>query len=346
MKTSAAILVEQKKPLVVDEVELPALGFGQVLVEIHVSRICGSQLGEIDGVKGPDRFLPHLLGHEGGGMVLETGPEVRHVKAGDRVVLHWRPGRGVESRPPVYDWTGRKVNAGCVTTFNRLGVISENRLTVVPTDLDFEVCALLADTLTTGFGIINNDARVRIGEAVVIIGCGGIGLGVVLGAKLAGADPIIAVDLHQHKLEMARVYGATHAINSTRGDFAKAILGVLGGLRPDVVIDSTGQPQVIEEAFALVGSSGRCIGMGVMPHDRKLSINTLPLHLGKVLAGSHGGDSQPAEDIPRYVRMIREGRFDPKGMVSHRVPLGQVNDAIARMRAGEVIHCMIHFDGP
>src|SRR5262249_4900024 len=157
---------------------------------------CGSQIGEIDGVKGPDRFLPHLLGHEGGGIVLEVGPEVRQVKAGDRVVLHWRPGMGIEARPPVYDWNGRKVNAGFVTTFNRYAVISENRVTVVPPDTDYEVCCLLADTLTTGFGVIDNDAQVKIGEAVVVIGVGGIGLGTVLGAKLAGAYPIIAVDLY------------------------------------------------------------------------------------------------------------------------------------------------------
>src|SRR5438093_12169691 len=176
MKTPAAILVEQRKPLVVDEVEVPPLSYGQVLVDIKVSRICGSQVGEIDGVKGPDRFLPHLLGHEGGGTVLEIGPEVYHAKPGDRVVLHWRPGRGAEARPPVYNWNGKKANAGCVTTFNRLAVVSENRLTRVPPDTDFEICALLADTLTTGFGVINNDAKVLIGESVVIVGCYGIGL--------------------------------------------------------------------------------------------------------------------------------------------------------------------------
>lgn len=344
MKTAAAILVQQQQPLVIDEVEIPSLSFGQVLVEIHVSRICGSQIGEIDGVKGPDRFLPHLLGHEGGGIVLETGPEVRNVKAGDRVVLHWRPGRGIEARPPVYDWNGRKVNAGFVTTFNRLGVVSENRLTVVPPDTDFEVCSLLADTLTTGFGVINNDARTSIGESVVVIGCGGIGLGVVLGAHLAGAHPVIAVDLHDHKLAKAREYGATHTVNSNTADLSEAVREALGGRGADVIVDGTGQPAVLEKALALTGPKGRCIGVGVMHHERKLSLNTLPLHMGKVLRGSHGGESQPADDIPRYIRMIRDRRFDPRGMVSHRVPLTGVNDGIKGMRAGEVVHCMIHFD--
>lgn len=343
MKTPAAILVEQRQPLVLDEVEIPALGFGQVLVDVQVSRICGSQLGEIDGVKGPDRYLPHLLGHEGGGVVLEVGPEVRHVKPGDRVVLHWRPGRGIEARPAQYGWNGRVANSGCITTFNRYSVISENRLTRVPPDTDFEVCALLADTLTTGFGVIHNDAATKIGESVVVVGCGGIGLGVVLGAHLAGAHPVIAVDLHEHKLEKARAFGATHVIHAGKADFAEAARAILGGAPADVVVDGTGQPAVLEKAFGLAGPSGRCVGVGVMAHDRKVSLNTLSLHFGKTLTGSHGGSSLPAEDIPRYLRMMAGGRFDPRGMISHRIPLDQVNDGIARMRSGEVIHCLIDF---
>lgn len=342
MKTAAAILVEQKKPLALDEVELPPLGFGQVLVDIKASRICGSQIGEIDGVKGPDKWLPHLLGHEAGGIVLEVGPEVRHVKPGDRVVCHWRPGRGIEARGATYKWNGKTVNAGPITTFQQRSILSENRVTIVPPDTDFEICCLLADTLTTGFGTINNDAQVKIGESVVVIGAGGIGLGTILGAKLAGAHPVIAVDVQEHKLQVAAKYGATHTINSTREDFCEAVRKILGG-PSDVVVDGTGIPAVLEKAFTLAGNLGRVVGVGVMRHDLKLSINTLPLHFGKVLRGSHGGESLPAEDIPRYVRMMRDGKFDARGFVSHRVSLAEVNDGIARMRAGEVIHCIIHF---
>jgi S-(hydroxymethyl)glutathione dehydrogenase/alcohol dehydrogenase len=343
MKTTAAILVEQRKPLVLDEVELPVLGFGQVLVEIKASRICGSQIGEIDGVKGPDKWLPHLLGHEAGGIVREIGPEVRHVKAGDRVVCHWRPGRGIEARGAVYSWNGKACNAGPITTFQQFAVLSENRLTVVPAETDFELCCLLADTLTTGFGAINNNARVKVGESVVVIGCGGIGLGTVLGAKLAGAHPVIAVDVQEHKLQVALKNGATHAVNSAKEDFAEAILKILDGVRPDVIVDGTGNPAVLEKAFLLSSNVGRMVGVGVMPGDKKISINTLPLHLGKVLTGSHGGESQPAEDIPRYLRMVRGGRLDTGGFVSHRITLDQVNEGVAKMRSGEVVHCIIHF---
>ncbi len=342
MKTIAAILTEQRQPLVVDEVEVPALGFGQVLVEVAATRICGSQIGEIDGVKGPDRWLPHLLGHEGGGTVLEIGPEVTHVKPGDRVVLHWRPGRGLQPRPAVYDWNGKKTNAGPITTFNRLTVVAENRLTPVPVTTDFEHCCLLADTLTTGFGAVTNDAQVRIGESVVVIGCGGIGLGAVLGASLAGAHPIVAVDLHDHKLVKAREYGATHTVNSTKDDLQTAVTEILQG-PADVVIDGTGNPQVLSTALAITGKQGRCIGIGVMPWDRQITLNTLQFHFGKRFSGSEGGASEPAIDIPRQLRMIRDGRFDPSGMVSHRLKLEDINDGIARMRAGEAIHSIIHF---
>jgi S-(hydroxymethyl)glutathione dehydrogenase/alcohol dehydrogenase len=341
MKTAAAILVELRKPLLIDEVELPALGYGQVLVQVKVSRICGSQLGEIEGVKGPDKYLPHLLGHEGGGIVIEVGPEVSHVKAGDHVVLHWRPGAGIQAAPSKYRLGAQTINAGNITTFQNLAVVSENRVTKIPADTDFEIAALLADTLTTGFGAVTRDARITIGEAVVVIGVGGIGLGTVLGAHLAGAHPVIAVDIHDHKLAKAREFGATHTINTRHENLADAVQRILGG-PADAVFDVTGQPAVIEQAWKFTGPKGRLVLVGVMRHDQQLSLNTLPLHYGKVLTGSEGGSSQPHLDIPRYLRMIRASRFDPRGMISHRCSLTDVNPAIATMRAGESIHTMIH----
>ena len=342
MKTPAAILFEQRQPLVIDEVEIPSLGYGQVLVEVSASRICGSQLGEIDGVKGPDKFLPHLLGHEGGGIVLEIGPEVSHVKTGDHVVLHWRPGAGIQARPASYRLGSRTINAGNITTFQNFTVVSENRVTRIPADVDFEVAALLADTLTTGFGVVTRNARVAIGESAVVIGVGGIGLGTVLGAHLAGAHPIIAADLYDHKLAKAREYGATHEVNTRRQPLPDAITRILGG-PADAVFEFTGNPAVIDQAWRVTGPKGRLILVGVMRHDQQLSLNTLPLHFGKVLSGSEGGSCQPDLDIPRYLRMIAGDRFDPRGMVSHRCRLPEINEAIARMRAGESIHTMIHF---
>ena len=341
MKTSAAILVEQRQPLVLDEVEVPVLKRGQVFVEIHASRICGSQIGEIDGVKGADNYLPHLLGHEAGGIVQEVGADVMHVAPGDRVVCHWRPGAGLLSGGAIYNWRGRPVNAGPITTFQKAAVLSENRVTKVPEGTDFELCCLLADTLTTGFGIINNDARLQPGESVVIYGAGGIGLGAVLGAKLAGANPILAVDLHDHKLVKAREYGATHTINAAREDAPAKIRDFLGG-QADVTIDGTGNPKVIETVYDLTRErGGRCVLFGVMPHDQRVSIHTLPLHFGRTLTGSEGGQSSPHEDIPRILGQLAAEGVDWRGFISHRGGLEDVNELIAGMRSGDVVHAVM-----
>ena len=334
-------MVEQHKPLIIDEVEVPALKRGQVLVEIHATRVCGSQIGEIDGVKGPDKFLPHLLGHEAGAIVLEVGSDVTHVAPGDRVVCHWRPGAGIDAGGSVYKWNGRDVNAGPITTFQKYAVISENRLTKVPADTDFELCCLLADTLTTGFGVTNNDAKVRAGESVVIFGVGGIGLGVVLGAKLAGANPIIGIDVHAHKLAKAAQHGLTHTIDASRENAPDKVKDILGGLA-DVVIDGTGNPAVIESAYELTRlRGGRCVLFGVLPHDKKISIQTLALHFGRTLTGSEGGQSRPHEDIPKILGQIAAGAFDPSDFINRRGSLSEVGDVMADMRKGDVIHAVL-----
>lgn len=341
MKTRAAILVETGRPLVIDEVGLAPLRHGQVLVEIHATRICGSQIGEIEGVKGPDRFLPHLLGHEAGAVVLETGPGVTQVRAGDRVVCHWRPGRGIDAGGSVHHWNGRSVNAGPITTFQHHAVLSENRVTAVPADTDFELCCLLADTLTTGFGVIRNEARMRAGESVVVFGVGGIGLGVVLAAKLAGAHPVVGVDVHAHKLDVAMRHGLTHAVDATAGPVEEAVRRIVGQ-GADVTIDLTGSPRVIENAYELTRlRGGRCILVGVVPHDMRISIHPLALHFGRTLTGSEGGSSRPGEDIPKLLDDLRAGVFQTKDFVSHRGPLEAINTMIATMRSGESLHSII-----
>lgn len=344
MKTEAAILVEQNKPLEIDEVAIPSLGLGQVLVDISVSRICGSQLGEIDGVKGPDRWLPHLLGHEGAGTVLETGPGVKTVKSGDTVVLQWRPSDGIEGDCPKYSWNGRVANAGHITTFNHYGVITENRITRVPQGTDPELCALMADTLTTGFGVVSNDAKVKIGESVVLIGAGGIGSGTILGAHLAGANPIVAVDLYDHKLALAKTLGATHVFNAQEAGIDEKIREIVGPKGADVVIEGTGIPSVIQQCYGLTKPDGRCILFGVMHHSKTVALHTLPLHFGRVLTGSEGGQSRPHIEIPRYLELLNDRNIDLSGLVTHRGTLSEVNSMIDKMRQGEVQHAMLHYN--
>src|SRR5579863_10144198 len=231
----AAILAQSRQPLVVDEIALPEeLDAGQVLVRVLYTTICGAQINEIDALKGADKFLPHLLGHEASAAVVEIGAGVTTVKPGDTVVLHWRPSRGIQSRTPAYGWRGGKLNAGWITTFNEYAVISENRLTVIGTDYDLKLAPLLGCAVTTAAGVINNDAKVKIGESVVVFGVGGVGLNVIQFAQLAGSYPIVAIDLVDAKLAMAKERGATHCINSKgAGDLDGEIRKIVGQPGPD-----------------------------------------------------------------------------------------------------------------
>ncbi len=336
VKTRAAILVEQKQPLVVEEVEVPAPKLGQVLVKVLASGICGSQIGEIDGVKGPDKFLPHLLGHEGCGEVLEVGEGVRTVKPGDRVVLHWRKGVGLESVTPVYESRIGKVNAGWVTTFNDYALVSENRVTGIPTDFDPEIAALFGCAVTTGFGVVTNNAHLAIGQSIAVFGAGGIGLNIVQGAALAGGNPIIALDRFDSRLELARSLGATHAINVTSADAAEEIKKIVGHDGVDVAVDNTGNVEVIALASRLTSARGRTVLVGVPPKGATAAISTLPLHFEKRLVGSHGGECRPDIDIPRYVRLVREGRLQLAGLIGKRYALADINTAIADMTSGRL----------
>lgn len=336
MKSRAAILVEQKKPLVIEDVEVPALKLGQVLVKVLTSGICGSQIGEIEGVKGPDKFLPHLLGHEGCGEVLEVGEGVRTVNPGDRVVLHWRKGAGLESVTPVYESRIGRVNAGWVTTFNEYAVVSENRVTAIPSDIDPEIAALFGCAVTTGFGVVTNNARLAIGESIAIFGAGGIGLNIVQGAALAGGYPIIALDRFDNRLDLARSLGATHAINVTQADAAEEIRRIVGHDGVDVAVDNTGNVEVIAVASRITNARGRTVLVGVPPKDSTAAISTLPLHFEKRLTGSHGGECRPEIDIPHYVRMVREGRLSLGTLVGQRYPLTDINTAIADMTSGRL----------
>jgi S-(hydroxymethyl)glutathione dehydrogenase/alcohol dehydrogenase len=278
----AAILVAQHEPLVVDEVELPAtLACGQVRVRLDYSGLCGSQLGEISGAKGPDAYLPHLLGHEGSGWVEEVGPGVRRVKAGDQVVLHWMKAAGIEAEAPRYTWRGRPLNGGWVTTFNERAVVSENRLTPIGAEVDGKVAALFGCAVTTGLGAVVNNARVRPGDSVVVLGAGGVGLNMIQGAVLCGAHPIVGVDLHANRLELARAMGATHTLDGRTPELKGALLELLGGRGADVVLDNTGLPAMIELAYELTHKTGRVVLVGVPRAGQAARLHTLPLHFGK-----------------------------------------------------------------
>jgi len=337
----AAVLAQSRQPLVVDDIALPEeLDAGQVLVKVLYTTICGAQINEIDALKGVDKFLPHLLGHEASAEVIEIGPGVTNVKPGDTVVLHWRPSRGIQSRTPAYSWRGDKLNAGWVTTFNQYAVISENRMTPIPKDFDLKTAPLLGCAVTTAAGVVNNDAHLKVGESVVVFGVGGVGLNVVQFAALAGGYPIVAVDLLDHKLEMARARGATHTINGGKvSDVAGAIREIVGQAGPDKVLETTGVKSVIETAYELTHADGTIVLVGV-PHE-KVTINTLPIHFNKVLTGSHGGDAAPHIDIPRIIRLVEAGRLSFEGIITDEFALDDINAAFDLVRSGKAGRVLI-----
>ena len=340
----AAILVESKKHLMVADIDLPnELEFGQVLVDVHYSGICGAQINEIDAAKGPDKFLPHLLGHEGSGIVQKTNPGVTTVKEGDHVVLHWRPSKGIQSPVAKYNWDGKQVNAGWVTTFNEQAIVSENRLTVIPSNFDMRIAPLFGCAVTTAFGVVNNDAKIKIGQSVVIFGIGGVGLNIAQAASMVSANPIVGVDILKHKLEIGKKFGLSHAVvggTETNNDTVRNIVGNQGA---DVVIETTGNSRVIEQAYNLTHPDGKTILVGVPNKGDNISIYSLPLHFNKVLTGSHGGDAVPDIEIPRYVRLMVAEKMTLAGLITHEFKLDEINDALDLFRSGEAGRCVISF---
>jgi S-(hydroxymethyl)glutathione dehydrogenase/alcohol dehydrogenase len=340
-KMKAAILENLRTPLVIDEIQIPSLQTGQVLVQIHRTSICGAQLGEIDGRKGDDKFLPHLLGHEGGGVVLETGPGVTNVRPGDHVVLHWRKGAGIQAATAKYSWNGRVVNSGWVTTFNECAVVSENRLTSIPKEIPFEIAALMGCAVTTALGLINNLAQLKIGQSIAVFGCGGVGLNVIQGAAMVSADPIIAIDIYEHKLSLAREFGATHLINSTQKDVREEVRRIVGSAGVDVFVENTGLVRLIETAYELTGPKGKTILVGVPQHDQDITIHSLPLHFGKVLTGCEGGSTDPTVDIPRYIKLYQNGKLRLDRVITHRYEFRDINTALDKVRSGDVGRCVL-----
>ena len=330
----SAILVESKKPLVVAEIDLPTkLEFGQVLVKVCYSGICGAQINEIDAIKGPDKFLPHLLGHEGSGIVEKIGEGVTTVNLEDHVVLHWRKSAGIESVTPQYLWNGKKVNAGWVTTFTEKTIVSENRLTVIPKNFDMRIAPLFGCSVISAFGVVNNDAKIKIGQSVLIFGVGGVGLNVAQAASMVSAYPIVGIDLYNHKIDMGKKFGLTHGITGNLDNIKNEIYNIVGNKGADVAIETTGNPKVIEKAYELTASDGKTILVGV-PND-KISIYSLPLHFKKILTGSHGGDSIPDIDIPRYIRLINQKKMTLENLITHELKLTDINKAIDLFRSGK-----------
>jgi len=330
----SAILVELNKPLLLSEVELGELTVGQVLVRVLVSGICGSQLHEISGHKGNGKFLPHLMGHEGCGIVEEIGRGVTLVKPGDKVVMHWRPGLGIEAEFPKYKLNGKLFSSGKVNTLTEKSIVSENRLTVVPHDTDPEFAALLGCSLTTALGVIDNESDLKFGERVAVVGCGGVGLNVLAAARLAGAGEIYAVDRAASKNEICLNQGA----NFFFSDIAEI------PNRIDLIVDTTGNIDVISQAFTMLSNRGRMILLGQPKPGQVLVIpEAIEFFKGSGLAikASQGGSTVPQEDIPRYLQLLRLGLISVQELITHRFSLTDVNLAFDLLKSGNAGRIMI-----
>ena len=335
MKTQAALLVQTGQPLVLAEIETPALKPGQVLVEIAYSGACGTQVMEWRGDKGEDKWVPHCLGHEGTGTVIEAGSAVTKVKVGDKVVLSWIKGSGIEAGGAVYDWDGKKVNAGGVTTFQRHAVVSENRLTLLPPDLPMDVAVLLGCAAPTGMGAVYNVLKVQPGDAVAVFGTGGIGLNALMAAALAGAMPVIGIDPNPTRRALAQIYGATHVIDASGDVLAEIKKIVPQGV--DLAVESSGIPAVMEQAInATRQQGGRAVVIGNAKHGAALTLNPGVFNQGKSLLGTWGGDSVPDRDYGRYGRLLSSGRFPVRDLLSKPYSLAQADQALADLAAGKV----------
>ena len=340
MKFKTAILTEINKPLTIAEIESTELQVGQVLVKILVSGLCGAQLHEIAGLKGNVNFLPHLLGHEGAGIVQEIGPGVSNVKVGDKVVMHWRVGKGIDAVFPKYIYNGKVMSSGKVTTLSEYSIVSENRITKVPINTSNELCALLGCGLTTALGIINNEAHLKFGESVLIIGVGGVGMNLIQASKLASAYPIYAVDVIDDKEDMALKLGATKYYNGKSTN----IETIIGIGKVDVIIDTTGNPETISKAIPLLSNTGRFILVGQPKPGQEVVIpnaNKLFDGIGKTISATQGGKTSPTDDIPRYVNLYEAGILNIDKIITHTFELNDINKAFDLLRSGNAGRIMI-----
>jgi S-(hydroxymethyl)glutathione dehydrogenase/alcohol dehydrogenase len=341
VKSTAAILVELNKPLEIVELELPVLKPGQLLVEVTYSGVCHTQILECRGYRGEDKFLPHCLGHEGSGIVLETGPGVTKVKEGQRVILSWMKATGRDVPGSLYRWNGRNVNAGAITTFGTRMVISENRVSLMPDEIMPDQAAMLGCAVPTGLGVIFNTARPMPGQSIAVFGAGGIGLCAIAGASIAGCWPVIAVDLNPLKLEAAMRMGASNCISSVEENVFERLKQICpAGL--DFAIEATGRPEVMSLALAVVRQQGgKAIIVGNARQGEKLALDPQEFNMGKQLLGTWGGDNLPDQHFPRYCRLLTSRRLNLDPLLSRTYPLEQVNQAIDDLEHGRVVRPLV-----
>ena len=345
MKTMrAAVLEKLGQPLVIKDLELPRLLGGQVLTKVLFSGVCRSQVMEVRGGRGSDPWLPHLLGHEGSGIVVAVGAGVTKVKPGDEVILGWVKGEGLDAPGAQYTCDGQIINSGRVTTFSNYSIVSESRLVKKPAGLPFDTAILFGCALPTGAGMVLNELKPTSDSSVVVLGLGGIGLSALIALKAIGIKMIIAVDISDDKLELAKQLGATHVFNSANEAFRQTVLELTNG-GADICVESGGQAATIELGFSLIRKGGgKLLFASHPPEGEMIRLTPHDLISGKQIAGSWGGATLPDRDIPAMFEIFQSANILLGSLLTKRYSLEQINEALDDLEAGTVFRPLIVMD--
>jgi S-(hydroxymethyl)glutathione dehydrogenase / alcohol dehydrogenase len=358
----AAVLLDNSDLLEIADVEHDEPIGREILLRSAAAGLCHSDYHYLDGTL--NRSRPVILGHEGAGVVEAVGPDVRDIRVGDHVVTCLVMGCGecirciageptaclhpqVTKRPsgqrPRLTLGG--VSVGQMANVGSLAdhiLLDERAVTAVNTDIPMELACILGCAVVTGLGAVLNTADVQPGESVAVIGCGGVGLNVIQGARIAGAATIIAIDANPAKLERARQLGATDTIDASAVDTIAAVRDITGP-GADHVFEVVGRPALVRQAFEMA-APGRCAYLvGIQADDAELTLPVTGFRRGKKMIGVFMGGTDPRIDIPRYADLWRSGELDLSGMISHTLPLEDVNRGFAMMLSGESARTVIKF---
>ncbi len=343
MKTRAAVLYETGKKLEIEEVEIPELRKGEALVKILYAGVCHSQLNEVRGFKGQDNYLPHLIGHEGSGIVEMIGEGVEKVKVGDYVALTWIKGKGLDAPGIQYKFNGKAINAGQVAIFSERAVVAESRLVPIRSETPADIAALLGCAVPTGAGMVFNLIDNVPNKSIAIYGVGGVGSSALLAAKSRGYSPIIAVDVHDNKLSHALDLGADYSINSREKDPMEEIMRITGKKGVDFAIESSGIPKVMELAFHSLAHKGKAVIAGNAKKGETITIDPAHLNQGKKLLGTWGGETDPDREIPLYEKLYQERKLPLEKLISATYSLDQINIAFTDLEEGKNCRSLIKF---
>ena len=342
----AAVLRNAGYPLSIENVEYLPLKKGQVLVKVAYSGVCQSQLMEVKGKRGKDPWLPHLLGHEGTGVVLKVGPGVKKVGTNDRVVLGWIKGEGINAETASYvDENNTIINSGNVTTFNEYSVVSENRLAKLPSGVPMDIGVLFGCALPTGAGIVMHEIRPAKNASIAIFGLGGIGLSALMATNLYGCRNVIVIDINDRKLALAKELGATHAIYGNHPDIVNEVRDITDGIGVDYSVEASGNPRVIEMAFESVRThGGLCVFASHPESGARIALNPFDLICGKRIKGSWGGASRPDRDVLKFADLYRKNKLPLEKLFDRRYQLQEINQALDDLEKGNVARPLIEID--